>query len=55
MTINSNEVNIKKEYFKGYQNIRCMIFRKNMLIITPHMVFNISFDLIYDKCYDLHA
>ena len=26
-----------------------------MLMIQPHIVFNIPFDLMYNKCYPLHA
>ena len=44
----------EKEYFKGYQYIWCMIFLNNILMILPHIVFNILFVLIYDKCYPLH-
>ena len=32
-----------------------MIFVSNILMISPHIAFNILFDLMYDICYPLHA
>ena len=32
-----------------------MIFGNNVLMIQPHIVFNIPFDLMYNKCYPLHT
>ena len=32
-----------------------MIFVCNMLMLSAHIVFNISFDLMYDICYPLHV
>ena len=32
-----------------------MIFVNNMLMISPHIACNITFDLIYDTCYPLHV
>ena len=48
-------VNIQAEYFRGYENICCMVFPKNMLMTLSHMVFNISLDFIYGQCYPLHG
>ena len=39
-------VNNQEEYFGGYENICCMVFLKNMLMILSHKVFNIPLDLI---------
>lgn len=48
-------VNNLKEYFKAYENIWCMIILKNILKMSLHIVFSISFDLIYDKHYPLYT
>ena len=32
-----------------------MIFLCNMLMLSAHIVFNISFDLMYDICYPLYV
>ena len=48
-------VNNQEEYFRGYENICCMVFLNNMLMTSSHMVFNIPLDLIYEQCYPLHA
>ena len=32
-----------------------IIFVSNMLMIKPHIDFNISFDLMYDICYPWHV
>ena len=37
----------KKKKIKGDQII-CMIFVSNMLMISPHIAFNIPYDLMYD-------
>ena len=50
----TGQANIQKKYFKGDQ-MRYMIFVSNMLMISPHIAFNIPFDLMYDICYPLHA
>ena len=28
---------------------------KQYAVISPHVVFNVPFDLTYDKCYHLHS
>ena len=49
------DVNNQHKYFRGCENIFCMVFMNNMLIISLHIVFNFSLDSICDQCYLLHV
>ena len=49
------DVNNQNEYFRGYENICCMVFLNNILMTSPQIAFNFPFDSIYTNCYPLHA
>ena len=49
------DVNNQNEYFRGYENICCMIFLTNMLMTSPQIAFNFPLDLIYNQCYLWHG
>ena len=36
----------QEEYSRGYNNICCMVFLKNILMTSSHIVFNIPLDLM---------
>ena len=48
-------VNNQEKYFRGYENICCILLLKNILMTSSHIVFTMPLDLINDQCYHLHA
>ena len=48
-------MNNQEQYFRGHENICCMVFLNNMPMTWSHIAFNIHLDLIYNQCYPLNA
>ena len=51
----SEAVNNQEEYSRGYKNIGCVVFQKDIPMTSSHVISNIPLDLIWDQCYPLHA